>query len=107
MQSVAFFTLYTFKADDTKVAVDQLRFSYGLFWVSDVGREYGFVDLMRIVLKYLLPRMPARRQCPLRQPAPQPHRGGGLQARGRCDRGQRHECCPGRCGSQGVLTQLV
>ena len=46
MQSVAFFTLYAFKADATQVAVDQLRFSYGLFWASDVGREYGFVDLL-------------------------------------------------------------
>jgi FkbM family methyltransferase len=37
---------YGISAEKTRCAVSRLmEYQYGIFWVSDVGREYGFLDL--------------------------------------------------------------
>jgi FkbM family methyltransferase len=37
---------YGIRAEKTRCAVSRLiEYEYGIFWVSDVGREYGFLDL--------------------------------------------------------------
>jgi FkbM family methyltransferase len=40
---------YGIRAEKTRGAVSRLMaYEYGIFWVSDVGREYGFLDLRAV-----------------------------------------------------------
>jgi FkbM family methyltransferase len=45
---------YAIRAEKTRCAVSRLiEYEYGIFWVSDVGREYGFLDLHALRMRLL------------------------------------------------------